>query len=101
QTGSLIRDLSVRELIAMVAALYPVPLPVDELLELTGIAPLAERRTQKLSGGETQRVRFAIALAPDPELLVLDEPTVAMDVEGRRTFWASMRDLTGRGKAIL
>jgi ABC-2 type transport system ATP-binding protein len=101
QTGSLIRDLSVRELVSMVAALYPTPLPVDELLELTGIAPLAERRTQKLSGGETQRVRFAIALAPDPDLLVLDEPTVAMDVEGRRTFWASMRALTGRGKTIL
>src|SRR5581483_3769446 len=101
QSGSLIRDLSVRELVTMVAALYPTPLPVDELLELTGIAPLADRRTQKLSGGETQRVRFAIALAPDPDLLVLDEPTVAMDVEGRRSFWASMRALTGRGKTIL
>ncbi len=101
QTGSLIRDLSVRELISMVAALYPSALPVDELLELTGIAPLADRRTQKLSGGETQRVRFAIALAPNPTLLVLDEPTVAMDVEGRRAFWSSMRELTGQGKTIL
>ena len=82
QTGALIRDLSVRELVTMIASLYPTPLPVDEALELTGISDIAERRTEKLSGGQTQRVRFAIALVSNPELLVLDEPTVAMDVEG-------------------
>jgi ABC-2 type transport system ATP-binding protein len=101
QTGSLIRDLTARELIAMVASLYPSPLPVDEVLALTGIERLAGQRTQKLSGGETQRVRFAIALVPDPELLVLDEPTVAMDVEGRHAFWSTMRELASRGKTIL
>src|SRR5215216_1503692 len=58
QTGSLIPDLSVRELVGMMASLYPEPLTVDEALALVGIAPLAERRTQRLSGGETQRVRF-------------------------------------------
>src|SRR6185437_15096761 len=92
QTGALIRDLSVRELITMMSSLYPRPLPVDEVLDLTGITELAERRTQKLSGGETQRVRFAIALVSNPELLVLDEPTVAMDVEGRHGFWTTMRE---------
>jgi ABC-2 type transport system ATP-binding protein len=101
QTGELIRDLSVRELLEMMASLFPSPLAVDDVLELTGIADVADQRTQKLSGGQTQRVRFAIALASDPELLVLDEPTVAMDVEGRRGFWASMRELTSRGKTIL
>jgi ABC-type lipoprotein export system ATPase subunit len=84
QTGQLIRDLSVRELLSMMAGLYPNPLPVEEVLKLVGIKPIAERRTQKLSGGETQRARFAVALVCDPDLLVLDEPTVAMDVEGRR-----------------
>ncbi len=96
QTGSLIRDLSVRELIEMVASLYPQPLGVDEAIELTGIGEIADRRTQKLSGGETQRARFAVALVSNPDLLVLDEPTVAMDVEARRAFWATMREFASR-----
>jgi ABC-2 type transport system ATP-binding protein len=99
--GSLIRDLSVRELVAMMASLYPAALDVDEVLELTGIADIAGRRTQKLSGGETQRVRFAAALVSDPQLLVLDEPTVAMDVEGRRGFWTAMRAFAARGKTVV
>jgi ABC-2 type transport system ATP-binding protein len=101
QTGALLRDLSVRELLKMMASLFPSPLDVDDVLELTGIADVADQRTQKLSGGQTQRVRCAIALASDPALLVLDEPTVAMDVESRRGFWASMREFTSRGKTIL
>jgi ABC-2 type transport system ATP-binding protein len=101
QTGQLLRDLSARELIAMMASLYPKPLAVDEVLSLTGIEEVADRRTQKLSGGETQRVRFALALVSDPQLLVLDEPTVAMDVESRHAFWTSMRDFAARGKTVV
>jgi ABC-2 type transport system ATP-binding protein len=101
QTGDLIRDLSVRELIILVASLYPDPLDVDEVLSLTGLGDAAGQRTQKLSGGQTQRVRFAVALVSNPELLVLDEPTVAMDVEGRRDFWVTMRNYATRGKTIL
>jgi ABC-2 type transport system ATP-binding protein len=101
QTGALLRDLSVRELLAMMAALYPQPLVVDEVIELTGLEGIADRRTQKLSGGETQRARFAIALVSNAELLVLDEPTVALDVESRRSFWNAMRGLAGRGKTVL
>ena len=101
QTGSLIRDLSVRELIAMVASLYPRPLGVDEAIRLAGIEEIAERRTQRLSGGETQRARFAAALVSNPDLLVLDEPTVAMDVEARRAFWATMRDFAAGGRTVL
>jgi ABC-2 type transport system ATP-binding protein len=101
QTGELIRDLSVRELISMMASLYPDPLPVDEVLELTGVSEIAQQRTQKLSGGQTQRVSFAVALVSNPELLVLDEPTVALDVEGRLGFWTTMREFAGRGKTIL
>jgi ABC-2 type transport system ATP-binding protein len=101
QTGALIRDLSVRELIRVAASLYPSPLDVDEVIELTGLEAAAGQRTHKLSGGQTQRVRFAIALVANPELLVLDEPTVAMDVEGRREFWTTMRAYASRGKTVI
>jgi ABC-2 type transport system ATP-binding protein len=101
QTGGLLRDLTVRELIAMMAALYPHPLGVDDVLGLAGLRGVADQRTQKLSGGQTQRARFAMALVGDPGLLVLDEPTAALDVEARRAFWTTMRRFTARGKTVL
>ena len=101
QTGALIRDVTVRELLELMTSLYPDPLDVADALELAGIGEVAERRTQKLSGGQAQRVRFALAVAADPELLVLDEPTVGMDVEGRRVFWASIREFAARGRTVL
>jgi len=101
QIGSLPRDLTVREIVTVIASLYREPVDVDDVLEEVGIARLAERRTQKLSGGETQRVRFAIAIVTNPELLVLDEPTAAMDVEGRHAFWTTMREFAARGKTVL
>ncbi len=101
QIGGLIHDLSVRELVSMMAGLYPNALEVDSVLDLVGIQSLAARRTQKLSGGETQRVRFALALVANPRLLVLDEPTVGMDVDSRHAFWATMRDIASRGKTVL
>jgi ABC-2 type transport system ATP-binding protein len=101
QTGTLVQYLNVRELITMVASLYPHPRNVDEVLKLTGIKEFADRSTTKLSGGQTQRVRFAIALVADPDLLVLDEPTAAIDVEGRRDFWTIMREVAAEGKTVL
>jgi ABC-2 type transport system ATP-binding protein len=101
QGGSLIQYLSVHELLSMIAAIYPAPLDVGDVLEQTGLRSIAGRRTQKLSGGETQRVRFALALVSNPDLLVLDEPTVAMDVEARHEFWDAMRAFAARGKTVL
>jgi ABC-2 type transport system ATP-binding protein len=101
QTGELIRDLDVREVLAMMASLYPHPASVDAVLDVTGLRDIADRRTNKLSGGQTQRVRAAIALISDPDLLVLDEPTVAMDVEGRHAFWTFIRDIAAAGKTIV
>jgi ABC-2 type transport system ATP-binding protein len=101
QSGGLLAYLTVRELVELTASFYPKPLPVDEVLRRAGIIEIAGRRTEGLSGGEKQRVRFALALVADPELLVLDEPTVGMDVTSRRAFWASMRELAAGGRTVL
>ena len=101
QTGALIHDLSVRELLVMMASLYPKPLSVSEVLASGQIEDLADRRTQALSGGQVQRVRAAMALISGPDLLVLDEPTVAMDVEARHAFWTSTRAFASTGRTVV
>jgi ABC-2 type transport system ATP-binding protein len=101
QTGDLIRNLTVRELITMLTSLYPTPMPVGQVIELAGLTDAAEQLTQKLSGGQTQRVRFAVAVASDPQLMILDEPTAAMDVEARRVFWTSMRAFAASGRTLI
>lgn len=101
QEGALVPGLTVRELVDFVRRLYPDPLPLDEALRIAGLTDLAGRRADRLSGGQAQRVRFAIAISGAPRLLVLDEPTAAMDVESRRAFWASMRAYAAGGRTIL
>jgi ABC-2 type transport system ATP-binding protein len=101
QSGGLLSDVTVRELLTLMTKLHPRPLPVDEVLKRANIADIAERKANKLSGGQTQRVRFAIAIAGDSDLIVLDEPTTGMDVENRQIFWAAMKAQAERGKTIL
>lgn len=101
QDGKAIPRVTVRELITFVAATYPRPMEVTEALELAGLAEFGGRRVDRLSGGQAQRVRFAVALAGNPELLVLDEPTAALDVEARRAFWRSMRAYARRGNTLV
>jgi ABC-2 type transport system ATP-binding protein len=101
QTGGLLKDLTVEDTARYTASLFTGSRPVGEVLERAGISAIADRRVGKCSGGEQQRLRFALALLPDPELLVLDEPTTGMDVEGRRGFWASIRQDAQRGRTVL
>ena len=101
QTGGLPAYTTVRELLHVIGALYPDPLPAEEVMRITGTDGFADQRTDRLSGGQTQRVRAALALVSNPELLVLDEPTVAMDVEGRHTFWQAIREFAKSGRTVL
>ncbi len=101
QTGGLLKDLTVAETVRLTASLFPSARPADEVLERAGIADIADRRVGSCSGGQQQRLRFALALLPDPDLLLLDEPTTGMDVEGRRDFWSAIRADAGRGRTVM
>jgi ABC-2 type transport system ATP-binding protein len=101
QTGGLLKDLSVRETVTYTASLFADTAPVDEVLRTAGIEGIADRKVGKCSGGEQQRLRFAMALLSDPALLLLDEPTTGMDVEGRRAFWAAIREDAAKGRTVL
>ena len=101
QTGGLLKDLTVRETVEYTASLFADTQPVDAVLAHAGITALADRRVGKCSGGEQQRLRFAMALLSDPALLLLDEPTTGMDVEGRRAFWAAIRRDAEQGRTVL
>ena len=101
QTGGLLKDLTVRETVQYTASLFADSTPVDEVLARAGIEGLADRKVGKCSGGEQQRLRFAMALLSDPALLLLDEPTTGMDVEGRRAFWSAIRADAEKGRTVL
>lgn len=93
--------VSVATALRTVSRLYPRPIPFDSLVGFADIADLLDRRTQRLSGGQAQRVRFAMAIAGNPALLFLDEPTAAMDVHARQTFWRTMRMLGKQGHTVV
>jgi ABC-2 type transport system ATP-binding protein len=101
QTGSLPQGARVRDLLELGRALYGARRSVADLVDLADLAEVVGRPASSLSGGQTQRVRFALALAGRPELLFLDEPTVAMDVESRHRFWAIVRAVAADGTSIV
>jgi len=101
QTGGLLKDLTVAETVRLTATLFGNSRPVAEVLERAGIGAIADRLVGKCSGGQQQRLRFALALLPDPALMILDEPTAGMDVEGRRDFWNAIRKDAELGRTVL
>jgi len=101
QSGGLMPEVTVRDLVELVTKLHPNPEPVETTLKRAGITAFADQRVDRLSGGQTQRVRFALAICGKSELIVLDEPTAAMDVETRRLFWNSMKEEVAAGRTLL
>lgn len=101
QSGGLMDEVTVAELVRLACALHPRAHPAAEVLARAGLTKIAERRVDKLSGGQAQRVRFALATAGDSDLIVLDEPTTGMDVTARQAFWATMREQADQGRTVL
>jgi len=101
QAGALLPDQSVRSMLRMLHALQAHPMPLPEVIAQADIADLVRRKMGALSGGQAQRVRFAIALLGDPQVLLLDEPTVGMDVGARRAFWDQMRSVASTGRTVV
>ncbi|MEU7577974.1 ABC transporter ATP-binding protein [Streptomyces sp. NPDC041068] len=101
QSGGLMGEVTVRELVKLACDLHPRPHRVNDVLAHAGITQIADRKVDKLSGGQEQRVRFALATAGENDLIVLDEPTTGMDVTSRQAFWATMREQADQGRAVL
>ncbi|MGB3322952.1 MAG: ABC transporter ATP-binding protein [Mycolicibacterium fortuitum] len=101
QTGGLLGDITVRDTMKLTASLFAQTTGIDAALERAGILDIADRRVSKCSGGQQQRLRFAMALVSDPGLIVLDEPTTGMDVEGRHSFWQAIHADAQRGRTVL
>ncbi|MBB3101440.1 ABC-2 type transport system ATP-binding protein [Actinoplanes campanulatus] len=101
QDAGFVPGATVRDVVDLARALYPHPLDTESILATAGLEGLASRRVDRLSAGETQRARFAFALAGDPDLLVLDEPTTGMDVAARQRFWTAIRAYAADDHTVL
>ncbi|GAA1188211.1 ABC transporter ATP-binding protein [Nesterenkonia xinjiangensis] len=101
QTGGLLPDLTAAETVRMVAALHRDPADVDDVIDIAGVRSFASRPVGKCSGGQQQRLRFALALLPRPEIIILDEPTAGMDVSARHEFWERMRTQADDGVTVI
>ena len=101
QTGGLLRDLSVKETVQMIASTFATHTGIEEVLERADLTRIASRKVSKCSGGEQQRLRYALALLPDPDLIVLDEPTAGMDVGSRQSFWETMHADADAGRTVV
>jgi ABC-2 type transport system ATP-binding protein len=101
QESGLPGTLKVREIVELFARLYPDPIPTQSAIDAAMLEHKLDDRIAGLSGGEQQRLYFALAIVGDPDLLFLDEPTVGMDVTAREVFWDRIRAMHARGKTIV
>lgn len=101
QASGVPETLRVRELLTEFRGYYPSPLPLADVVDAAGLSGLEKRLFGELSGGQQRRVMFGIALSGDPELLFFDEPTTGLDVEVRRSLWATLRDLARSGRGVV
>jgi ABC-2 type transport system ATP-binding protein len=101
QTTAVPEALTAGELITLFRSYYPLPRGLAEIAELSGVGELLKHRYGKLSGGQQRRVQFALALAGNPEILFLDEPTTGLDIEARTRLWKTIRQLVADGCAVV
>jgi len=101
QVAKVPETLRVREHIDLFSSYYPSPLPLEETLAIANLRDIKDRIFGELSGGQKQRLLFALAVCGNPDLLILDEPTVGLDVESRRLLWDQIRKLVADGKTVL
>src|SRR5687767_7022358 len=98
QSGSLYGQLTVAEILALFAGYYERPRDVDEVISLVGLEEKRAAKVRTLSGGQQRRLDLGLALAGDPDLVFLDEPTTGFDPEARRRAWETIRSLRSLGK---
>jgi ABC-2 type transport system ATP-binding protein len=101
QVGRVPETLRVREHLHLFSSYYPSPMPREQVVAAAGLAGIESRKFGELSGGQKQRVLFALAICGNPDLLILDEPTVGLDVEARRAMWTQIRGFVDHGKSVL
>jgi ABC-2 type transport system ATP-binding protein len=107
QTGTLLQvanlpeTLRIKEHIQLFQSYYPEPMDYQKVIKYAGLESMQDRFSKKLSGGEKQRLLFALAICGNPKLLFLDEPSVGMDIQSRQNLWKAIRDLKAQGTAIV
>jgi len=101
QSARVPETLRVREHIHLFSSYYPNPMPLADVIAAAGLQGLEHRKFGELSGGQQKRVLFALAICGNPDLLILDEPTVGLDVEARRSLWKQIRAFIAGGKSVL
>lgn len=101
QEVSVIDSVSVEEVIDLFCSYYQNPMKKEALIQLANLQEERKKRCETLSGGQKRRLNFALALAGNPDVIFLDEPTVGMDITSRKSFWDTMRNLTNEGKTII